>query len=501
MKRNVFAAASMSVLVFAMLVPGVAVAAQPQRFQQGTIGRDHPAVTGPLGNLKGNQTVDVAVQLRGQPVSVYEGVANAAGTSLSVGRKRDIRRTLGTRQRVTAARLRGLGATIEYTYTDVFNGFRIRVKARQLDKIASLANVQALLTVRRYTRDNVNTVPYIGADTTWGQTGKTGKGVTIAIIDTGINYYHVDFAGKGQAAWKADDTKVREPGTFPTSKVVGGWDFVGDTYDADVQPVPHPDPDPLDCKAKAADQHGTHVAGTAAGTGVTDAGKTYKGAYDSHTLSNTDFRIGPGVAPQAKLLAYRVFGCAGSTNVVVDAIERAVQDGANVISMSLGSDFGDAGTLDAIASDNASLAGVVVVASSGNAGASAYLSGSPAAATRTISVAAVDAVPSFPGAKLNMATGPSITGINANNNGDLPVTGKVNLFHDDPSTPVDGTTGEGDESLGCFAQDYHYNHFHAGQIAAVLRGICPRTDRAVQGTDAARSCGGDDQQRGHAAAL
>jgi minor extracellular serine protease Vpr len=480
MKRNVFAAASMSVLLVAMLVPGSAAAARPQRFEQGSIRRSTPGLKDALANMKGNRPVEVAVQLRGQPVSTYEGVALAVGTSLSLGRKQDIRRTLGTRQRVTAARLRSLGATIQYSYTDVFNGFRIRVKAKQLDTIAHLPNVQALLTVPRHVRDNVNTVPYIGADKTWGQTGKTGKGVTIAIIDTGINYYHVDFAGKGNAAWKADDSTIREPGTFPTSKVIGGYDLVGDTYNADTQPVPHPDPDPLDCKAKAADQHGTHVAGTAAGTGVTDAGKTYTGPYDAHTLANTDFRIGPGVAPQAKLLAYRVFGCEGSTDVVVDAIERAVQGGADVISMSLGSPFGDAGSLDSVASDNASLAGVVVVASAGNEGASAYITGSPAAATRSIAVAAVDAVPDFPGARLNMATGSNITGIDAND-APLPVSGTINVFHDDPSTVVDDTTGQGDESLGCFAGDYDYNHFHAGQIAVTFRGICARTDRAVQG--------------------
>ena len=140
------------------------------------------------------------------------------------------------------------------------------------------------------------------------------------------------------------------------------------------------------------------------------SGRTYTGPYDSHTLANTDFRIGPGVAPQAKLLAYRVFGCTGSTYLVTDAIERAVQGGADVINMSLGSPFGTAGTLDAIASDNASLAGVVVVAAAGNEGGSAYMTGTPGTATRAIAVAAVDAVPEFPGARLNMASGPDITG-------------------------------------------------------------------------------------------
>ena len=295
MKRRVFAVASMSMLLVSMLVPGSAGAAGPQRFQQGHLRRAQPGLTAVLAEMKGNRRVEVAVQLRGQPVSTYEGIALATGSTLSAGRKQDIRHTLGTRQRVTALRLRSLGATIQFTYTDVFNGFRIRVKAKQLDTIARLANVQAVLTVPRHTRDNVNTVPYLGADKTWGQTGKTGKGVKIAIIDTGINYYHLDFGGKGNTAWKADDSTVREPGTFPTSKVVGGYDLVGDSYDADTQPVPHPDPDPLDCKAKTADQHGTHVAGTAAGTGVTGAGKTYTGPYDAHTLAVQDIdALAPG---------------------------------------------------------------------------------------------------------------------------------------------------------------------------------------------------------------
>ncbi|MCY7419979.1 MAG: S8 family serine peptidase, partial [Chloroflexi bacterium] len=346
MKRNVFAAASMSVLLIAMLVPGSAAAASPQRFESVNVNRAHPGLKQALAYRKGNRQVMVAVQLKGQPVSVAQGVALAGGKTLSVGKKQDLRRTLGDRQRITATSLRRLGAKIEYTYTDVFNGFRIRVKAKQLGKIARLPNVQAVLTVQKHTPDNTNTVPYLGADKTWGQTGFTGKGVRIAIIDSGINYYHLDFGGKGKAAWKADDTTVREKGTFPTNKVVGGYDLVGNSYDADTQPVPDPDPDPLDCKAKDAEtvQHGTHVAGTAAGAGVTVAGNTFSGPYDSKTLTKTDFLIGPGVAPEAKLLAYRVFGCAGSTYVVVDALARAVQGGAGIINMYLGSAIGAPGS-------------------------------------------------------------------------------------------------------------------------------------------------------------
>ncbi len=482
MDRRVLMTAATVVLSLVTVLPGATLAASPERFEQIRVNRRTPGLRDALATVRGNRMVQVAVQLDGQPVGVQKGVRAEAGRPMSAAAVRSARQSLVAQQRGTQARLRALGADVQASYTEVFNGFRVRVRANRVPRIERLPNVKAVLAVPRHVPSNATTVPYIGADRTWGQTGRTGKGVTIAIIDSGINYYHAAFGGAGNAAWKADNGKTISSSTFPTAKVVGGWDFVGDAYDADTHMTPKPDPDPLDCKAKDSEnvQHGTHVAGTAAGFGVKTDGTTYKGSYGSSTLDKVAFRIGPGVAPKAKLLAYRVFGCAGGTYLVVDALEKAVRDGADVINMSLGSDFGDPGTLDAVATDNAVLAGVTVVASSGNAGSSAYITGSPASATRAISVAAMDAVEDFPGAKLDMATGSDIKAINANG-ASLPASGKLRIFKDDPSTKVDATTGKGDESLGCFPQDYTYNGFQAGQIAVVVRGICARTDRAVQG--------------------
>src|SRR5439155_6321875 len=157
-----------------------------------------------------------------------------------------------------------------------------------------------------------------------------------------------------------------------------------DAYNGSNTPVP--DPNPLDCAG-----HGSHVAGTAAGFGVLTTGATYSGAYNATTISGNTWNVGPGVAPQADLYAYRVFGCSGSTNVVTDAINQAVIDGMDVINMSLGSPFGDATSPDAVASNNASLAGTVVVASAGNSGPNPEITGSPASADRALSVAALDA--------------------------------------------------------------------------------------------------------------
>ncbi|HET9212861.1 MAG TPA: IPTL-CTERM sorting domain-containing protein, partial [Thermoanaerobaculia bacterium] len=142
--------------------------------------------------------------------------------------------------------------------------------------------------------------------------------------------------------------------------------------------------------------HGSHVSGTAAGFGVTSAGATFAGPYDANTSTYTPLRIEPGTAPMAKLYGIRVFGCAGSTGLTVAGIDWAmdpngdndVSDHLDVINMSLGSSFGSVLNSSSIASDNAALAGVIVVTSAGNSGDTFFISGSPGAASRAIATAA-----------------------------------------------------------------------------------------------------------------
>jgi subtilisin family serine protease len=323
----------------------------------------------------------------------------------------------------------GIQATELFRTQKVYNGIWLRVNASDLIKLASLPGVKAIHPIIPKTIENNTSVPLIGAPQVWGGLGNIlGDGVKIAVIDTGIDYIHYNFGGDGIYAGQ-DFTSLNEPtNSFPTAKVVGGWDFVGDAYNADptsasYDPIPAPDPDPMDCYG-----HGSHVAGTAAGYGETTDGKTFMEAGEDTyaALKNltqaeyiNKFRIGPGVAPKAELYSLRVFGCEGSTDVTDAAIEWAMDpnndgdlsDHLDVINMSLGSSFGSAYDTSAVASDNAAKAGVIVVASAGNANDVYYITGSPSVSSYAISVASsVDAGAVFNGFEVitNTAASPLV---------------------------------------------------------------------------------------------
>lgn len=273
------------------------------------------------------------------------------------------------------------------------NGVAVKATVRNLIEVSGHAEVVSVSKLPVHRFDNATSVPWIEAASAWQDLGYTGAGLSIGIIDTGIDYLHADFGGIGSAeAFDTNDPTTLDDGGF-TAKVAGGYDFVGDDYDASTPGLdtPNPDPDPLDCNG-----HGTHVAGSAAGQGVLSDGSTFTGPYDSTTFELYDWEVGPGVAPEATLYALKVFGCDGSTNVTVEAIEWALDpngDGSmddmlDVINMSLGSDFGQPDDPTAIAANNAMEAGMLVVSAAGNDGPVPYVHGSPGSAALGIAVAA-----------------------------------------------------------------------------------------------------------------
>jgi subtilisin family serine protease len=292
------------------------------------------------------------------------------------------------------------GSHLLYETHNALAGVAVVTDVHNYAALQDISGVRAVYPIAPKRPSNSYAVRHVGAPVAWNA-GHTGSGVTIAVIDTGIDYTHGDFGGTGtRSAYlsaKANDTSASWP---KNAKVIGGYDFAGDAYNPDANIGPTPDANPLDCEG-----HGTHVAGIAAGYGENPNGTTYTGGYASLSGRSARayqnlFEIGPGMAPNAKLLAYKVFGCTGSTNLVGRAIDRAIDpnrdgspaDHADVINMSLGSDFTSRQDADAVLSNAASRAGITVVAAAGNAGDEYDASGSPGNAVRAISVAnSVDA--------------------------------------------------------------------------------------------------------------
>jgi minor extracellular serine protease Vpr len=303
----------------------------------------------------------------------------------------------------------GITLTERYSYDTLWNGLSVSVPPTQVAALGSVPGVKAVYPVESvsvpayHSEDGAgadidlkNALGLTGANIAQDELGLDGSGETIAIIDSGVDY-----------------TLPELGGCFgPSCKVRGGLDLVGDSYDATTtspayQPVPHPGGPPLPCNPEDSDRaevlgagtsngaHGTHVAGIAAadGRGHTDEGQVV------------------GVAPGAKLLAYKVFGCNGSTgtDVIIHAMELALSDHADVVNISIGSAF-DAWPESpaAVAADNLVDAGVTVVASIGNSGANSgqlWSAGAPGVGSKVIGVASYDntkaTLPAFEvGAKL-----------------------------------------------------------------------------------------------------
>ncbi|MFJ2187349.1 S8 family serine peptidase [Kitasatospora sp. NPDC087861] len=294
------------------------------------------------------------------------------------------------------------GAGEIYRTRTLFTGLAVTAPAARLPALRALPGVRAVHPIVRKQRDNAYSVPLTGAPQVWaGATGdgNTGQGVRIGIIDSGIDYTHADFGGPGtEAAFRSVERgKPAPPALFPNAKVVGGKDLVGDDYNPDPssphhQPVPHPSDNPIDCDRNG---HGTHVAGTAAGYGVTADGHPYAGPYRPG-LDPASFKVGPGAAPGAQLYAIRVFGCDGSTDRLAQALDVAADpngdgdlgDRLDVVNLSLGSRFGSSDDTDALAVDRLAALGTVVVAAAGNDGDVYGIGGSPGTAARAIAVAA-----------------------------------------------------------------------------------------------------------------
>lgn len=366
----------------------------------------------PETGLRGGR-IPVLVRLAGDPAWLsYQRAGGHLGGAVAMQQAEQARSAISRRQGDFLQAAAALGARPGRQFQFLSNIVMVDIEATRLPELARLPGVLAIGPNRRYERAHTTSMPLARASEAWAgaaQAGTpfTGQGVTIGIIDEGIDYTHRHFGGEGN--YDANDRTVLGDVTWPPAAlpaamgdqlVIGGLDFVGDDYNFGLPA--QPDPDPAGCPFS----HGTHVAGTAAGYGVRADGSTFTGDLeqgnalfpDLPASSVSDWRIGPGAAPRANLVSLRVFGCGGSTgtDILLSAMEYAATqnflgENIDVINMSLGSGYGGTGPDDFLNGAQQALVelGIVVVASAGNSGDNQLVTGAPGAAAGTISVASI----------------------------------------------------------------------------------------------------------------
>ncbi|OAA53223.1 Peptidase S8, subtilisin-related protein [Cordyceps fumosorosea ARSEF 2679] len=214
------------------------------------------------------------------------------------------------------------------------------------DKSASVGGLGA-----RDTADPISTAQRMGQIEKMRAKGYKGRGIKIAVVDSGIDYKHPALGGCfGEGCL-----------------VTHGYDLVGNDYGS-TSWNPAPKDDPMDCGG-----HGSHVAGII--------------AAQPNQYNFT------GVAPDVTLGAFKVFGCKGGTgtDILISAFNRAYQAGSDLITASIG---GPAGWVDepwALAVSRIVERGVPCTISAGNSGTYGLLyPSSGSSAKGAVSIASYD---------------------------------------------------------------------------------------------------------------
>ncbi len=231
-------------------------------------------------------------------------------------------------------------ADVRRMFTTLYNGFSVEVKQKNLKQLEAIPGIKRIDPVAMYEPSMDESIPFIGANNIRSVLDRdgdllTGEGVKIGVIDTGIDYRHPDLKANYR----------------------GGYDVIDE------------DEDPMETQKEQGvpTLHGTHVAGIIGANG----------------------RL-TGVAPGSEIYGYRALGPTGmgTTEQVIAAIEKAVEDGVDIINLSLGNTVNGPDWPTSVALDKAVEKGVIAVTSNGNSGPNLWTVGSPGTSSKAISVGA-----------------------------------------------------------------------------------------------------------------
>ncbi|KAK8070173.1 Minor extracellular protease vpr [Apiospora phragmitis] len=294
------------------------------------------------------------------------GAGNPNGTSSLAPKRFILEAKNGTSVEALAAKVKSAGVKVMKSFkSGVFHGLSVVAAEDNINTLQAFGEVSKAWPIGRiklspstplatFSDDaaaaNYSVHQWTGVDKLHAA-GIFGKGVTVAIVDTGTDYNHPALGG----------------GFGPGFRVAGGYDLVGNG-DWPASPK-QPDQDPIDLSIG----HGTHVAGT------------------------------PGVAPEASILSYKVFSEHGDRTVdddtLIGAFLMAYEAGADIITASIGGTSGWTDGPWAVVASRLVDQGVVVTISAGNEGdygpfyASNGSSGKNVLAVASIDTSVVPALP------------------------------------------------------------------------------------------------------------
>jgi minor extracellular serine protease Vpr len=343
-------------------------------------------------------TTSIIVEFKDDPAAVYKARTEKSGAKVSDDQLQAYRNQLRIKQDAFLSELNSRGISYQvdgvdipdfsgakaghadFRFTLVLNGVTLSVPPAAVDIIKSMPQVKSVQPNRTLRVNLERSVDYINAPAAYGKVqeltaaddnreGYEGQGINIAVLDTGIDWTHEMFGG--------DPTPPRL-GLAPevaalnsNKKVIYYLSFTGGLIDDF--------------------GHGSHASADAAGyRGFAPGADKIPGTADDIAIH--------GVAPQARLMGYKV--CTGAGNCISASTILAIEDAvsprtltlqpkpvAHVINMSLGG-AGGPDDSTAVAASNAALMGTIVVASAGNEGPGEGTVGSPAAGRHVIAVGA-----------------------------------------------------------------------------------------------------------------
>ena len=327
---------------------------------------------GPLGpNKVLTGRVQVAIKLQTPPLVVAVGVsAKQTGITMTAAQQIAYLAQIKQQQDAVMAQVTALGGTELGRVSKAHNALAVSVDAGSLQAIHGINGVVAVRPLADY---QISTAPvpdlpttdsYVGA-TSVQNSGFTGQGIRVALLDTGIDYTHYNLGGSGNVADYNAALAVAggtpPPSLFPTSKVVGGYDFTGEVW---TNGPLAPEPNPLDING-----HGSHTSDIL-------GGKSLDGLH-------------LGTAPGVQLYAVKVCSSVSSScsgvaillglDFALDPTNSGTLNNAvDIISMSVGQSFGQRDDDESEAFTDIVNFGVVSVISTGNDGDIPYILAQPA---------------------------------------------------------------------------------------------------------------------------